>query len=498
MALILSTDRYLPLDLSAEETWQVYNGLDCAITHQAYTSLRPLLSNMTGSVYQFQMELQVLAIEMMQRGLRVDNQAKAAAIAKLSGDENRIGDIPRLLKIIERYALAIWKKPLNPNSHTQLKDIFYNFIGLPKQYKFEKGERKLTTNRQALEKLELYFHATALVKAIIAFKDASELLKVLTKELSHDGRMRFSYNVGATETGRWSSSVHPLGSGTNGQNITDEIRRIFEPDPGCIFINFDLVTAESLGVAYLSGDEKYRTACESGDLHTLVARLVWPNLNWTGDLKRDRAIADLPFYRHFSYRDMAKRGGHLSNYLGTPPVMAQHLRLPRNICHDFQELYFSTFSLIPAWHIEVQAELQLNKRLITPMGRVRQFFGRLDERETLKEAVAFLPQSTIVDIINTGALRLWKAKPWVQFLMQVHDSILIQVPINRLEETLEFPKLLDVAVPIRGKEMHIPVEMAIGWNWGKRIKLKDGTIENPRGLRKISNAELLELARELR
>ena len=68
MALILSTERDLPWDLSAEEVWQVYNGLDCAITHQVLSNLRPLLTKQTGAIYKFQMELQVLAIEMMQRG----------------------------------------------------------------------------------------------------------------------------------------------------------------------------------------------------------------------------------------------------------------------------------------------------------------------------------------------------------------------------------------------------------------------------------------------
>lgn len=54
---------------------------------------------------------------------------------------------------------------------------------------------------------------------------------------------------------------------------------------------------------------------ESGDLHTANARRIWAReLPWTGDILQDRRIADRPFYRDFSYRDMAKRGSHLSNF----------------------------------------------------------------------------------------------------------------------------------------------------------------------------------------
>lgn len=492
MALILSTERDLPLDLSPEEVWQVYNGLDCAITSQAYSGLLPLLRKETGEVYNFQMECQVMALEMMTRGLRVDPIAKAEAIKRLEFYETKLS------KMIDRYGLAVWKKPLNPNSHQQLKALFYDYMGLPVQYKFEKGERKPTTNRDALEKLIHYYDACPILLAIMAFKDNAELLKVLRKPLDHDGRMRFSLNVGATETGRWSSSKHPLGSGTNGQNITDEVRRIFTSDPGYIFINLDLVTAESLGVAYLSGDIDYLRACESGDLHTQVAKLVWPNRPWTGNLKEDRALADEVFYRHFSYRDMAKRGGHLTNYLGTAKTMAMHLRLPISVCQDFQALYFRAFPRLAQWHIEVQAELQTTRRLITPLGRIRQFFGRSDSHDTLKEAIAYVPQSTIVDCINRGALQLWKKEKATQFLLQVHDSVLLQQPVNRVEEALTFAKTMDVAVPVRNQIMHIPIELSAGWNWGKRLWNKETkSFENPNGLRKVNGPELLELARQL-
>jgi len=45
-------------------------------------------------------------------------------------------------------------------------------------------------------------------------------------------------------------------------------------------------------------------------VHTAVARICWPELGWTGDLNRDKRIAERPYYRHYSYRFMCKKLGH--------------------------------------------------------------------------------------------------------------------------------------------------------------------------------------------
>ena len=86
---------------------------------------------------------------------------------------------------------------------------------------------------------------------------------------------------------------------------------MFVADPGFKICGIDLEQAESREVGWLSGiicgDWSYLDACYSGDLHTLVARTAWPELPWTDDAKLDRAVADTPFYRHLTYRDMAKK-----------------------------------------------------------------------------------------------------------------------------------------------------------------------------------------------
>jgi DNA polymerase I-like protein with 3'-5' exonuclease and polymerase domains len=67
------------------------------------------------------------------------------------------------------------------------------------------------------------------------------------------------------------------------------------------------------------------------------------------------------------------------------------------------------------------------------MGRRRQFYGRTGDEATIREAVAFEPQSAVADTLNQAMLRLWKVSPvyGIQLLAQIHDAILLQLPDDK-------------------------------------------------------------------
>jgi DNA polymerase I-like protein with 3'-5' exonuclease and polymerase domains len=68
-------------------------------------------------------------------------------------------------------------------------------------------------------------------------------------------------------------------------------------------------------------------------------------------------------------------------------------------------------------------------------GRRRQFYGRTGDEATIREAVAFEPQSVIADTLNQAMLRLWRKGPaigGIQLLAQIHDAILLQVPDDHI------------------------------------------------------------------
>src|SRR5690606_3006866 len=180
----------------------------------------------------------------------------------------------------------------------------------------------------------------------------------------------------------------------------DRLRAVFKADPGKVFVNVDLEQADARNVGarlyQIFYDEfgpeiagRYLDACESGDLHTQVTRMVWPTLGWTGNLKEDKEIAEQPFYREHSYRDMSKKLGHGTNYFGTPPTMARHAKVEVYIIEAFQRKYFEAFPLIGNydkrldqrdWHSWVQQQLREVGSLTNLFGRRRIFFDRYQDQ----------------------------------------------------------------------------------------------------------------------
>ena len=415
--------------------------------------------------------MQAPALAMMRRGILVDQYYRWEVVAQL---ETRIS---KLQDVLNEFACAVWGKPLNANSHHQLKIFFYEAMKLPEQTSYVKGKRNVSINRDALEKLSIYFHAEPICNTIIRLRDLGKKMSVLRTEVDSDSRMRTSYNVAGPETGRWSSSSNVYGGGTNLQNITEELRRIFIADAGFKLAYIDLSQAESRCLGFLCytlfGSTRYLDACESGDLHTLAAALIWPGMGWTGEKHHDRKLADQPFYHGFSYRDMAKRGGHGSNYYGKPFTISRHLKVPQQLIESFQSNYFAAFPELREYHRWCANRLQLTGSISTPLLTSRHFFGRVNDDSTLREAIAHVPQHMVGTLLNLALWRVWfhtciGGSARVQILAQVHDAILIQYREEEEEEILnEVLPLMATPLTYNNRTMTIPSDILVGWNWSK-------------------------------
>lgn len=458
---------------------QVYNGLDCMLTLEIFEEISRL-TNAEPLPYNFSRALQGPILEIMLRGFLVDRTERFNALHKLKTR------IEHLQTILNKLAFAVWGKGLNPRSPMQLQDFFYKTMQIPPIYTFQKGERKLSMNREVLEKLDLHLYARPIVATILAIRAVAKQIEVLETEVSPDGRMRTSYNIGGTETGRLSSSAASDGTGSNLQNIEAALRRMFIADDGMALVVIDLEQAESREVGWLCGtlfgDWTYLDACEGGDLHTTTCQLIWPNMVWGVNPKENKALAETNFYRHYSFRDMSKRGGHGSNYYGKPFTMARHLKVPARMMEDFQSRYFGAFPGIPAWHRWVAQEIQTTSILTTPWGRERQFFGRANDDTTLREAIAFSPQSATADRTNLGLLRIWQNIREAQLLAQTHDSASFQCPIHLVDEIVPHAlKLMEIPIHSAkaGRTMIVPGEAKVGFNWAYYNEKT-----NPNGLKK--------------
>lgn len=565
-----------PKGLDSNTRHWAYNALDSAVTLRVHSRLSETLHKSNTpharTSYQFVRAMQGPALDMMLRGIAIQQKVRSdeterylrireaaqAALDQLADAvwgpeeytvrtkrtvwEERVGKRGQEIKPTRKTVVDETKhfrsRGLNPNSNPQMLAFFNVALSLPVEYEIRKTphgtERTPSANDKALKKwaafrtkgpgINVRDHtvlpvklAAPFVSLILTIRDADKMLSVLRSPLDADGRMRCSYNVVGTENGRWSSSKNAFGRGTNLQNVTPTMRRMFCADDGQRFISTDLEQAESRVVAGLiwqsTGDRTYWDACLSGDLHTTVARMTWPELEWSDDPKHNRKIADSPCpgFSRFSYRDVSKRLGHGSNYRGSSFGIAQAVGVSAQLVSDFQGRYFRAFPGIPLWHTWVINELRNHQYLDTPLGRRRWFFGRPTEDSTIREAIAFGPQSTVGELLNLVMLNCWyrsllpASNPRhlpIQLLLQNHDAFAFQTPLSTdlpsiiAEVNSEFQS---ASIPLIRGDQHeslvIPGEFVTGFNWAYKEnspnqaewKFKDG---NPDGLTKWKGSDV--------
>lgn len=499
-----------------------YNGMDCCVTRQLHDVLLPMVEKRNWNAYEYERAMLGPSINMMLRGIRIDAEASTELIARLKEQEETY------LELFYELCNAINHKAINHKSPVQLKELFYKALDIPEVKKRQGNVWKVSTDREALEKIaKESTRGVAFAKTILKLRDIDKQLQVLTATRDPDGRIRTSFNVAGTETWRFSSSESPAYSGINFQNVTERLRKVFVPDEGMAMFYADLDQAESRVVAYLSGDVDYINACESGDLHTTVVKMVWPNMGWTGDAEADREMAERSYIRQYSFRDVCKRAGHGTNYGLRPASLARHLSIKVREAVRFQLQYYGgevDFADLERWHeqdrdggfdslidegtivgvaprlgekdkrkVEVRGafpgirlwqdrtfqELELKGELTNPFGFKRQFWDRLTEQSTQREAIAFLPQSTVGILTNIGIYRLHYELPDVEMLANVHDAALGQFPIKEIDNLAPLViNCMQNSLVVNGRTLVIPSSIEVGMNWGHQSD------DNPNGMHK--------------
>jgi DNA polymerase I-like protein with 3'-5' exonuclease and polymerase domains len=469
---------------------QVYNGMDTCMTLEIKNALYTLLTPPSQLLYNFERALQLPLFEMMQRGVKIDVKKRDEAVEEIKTE------ILALQSRLSLLSLILWNRPVNPNSKKQLEEFLYKKLKFSKQYKIEKGERKVSVSRKCLEKLQEYYHARPLIDLILAIRDKAKTLSTLQTEIGPDGRYRTSFNL-TTETTRLSSSKNSFGDSGNLQNLTRDteenpsiIRQIFRADEGYEICSLDFKQSESYDFGWLHGilfdDWEYLDLVQNSDEHTEVARMIWPNLPWTGDIKKDKNLANkTTYYRNFSYRNMSKLGAHACKYLISPSGMARHLRIPEKLAEEFQERYYAKFPTFPKYFKYVAHQLQTMRKLTNAFGVSRVFFGDPSDPATLREAVAYNPQSATANRTNLALCFLRRNSPFspndFQLLVQVHDDIKFQFKPELIEEVLPFAQkqlAITLTHPSTDRVLTVPTEAKVGLNFASyHEKLNPGGLK---------------------
>lgn len=457
----------------------VYNSLDNMQTmalKETYDA--GLLPDWAKITYTYSEKMLGPILTMMRRGVRID-LAKRDEIVKQLQERSA-----KVRHTFDTICTGLFDTTINFNSPQQLQSLFYIFLGIPEQTKSKKGEVKVATDREVLERIARdYPRGAVFANLILRLRELEKQIEFLTKSLSPAGRFHTSYNIGGTETFRLSSSEHPLRIGSNQQNIPGDARISFTADPGYLFFQADQQGAEARLVAYKTGDENYISACEGGDSHTMVAAMVF-------GFEPDREVAEREYRRGKSYRHTAKSGAHGSNYMGKPYTLAKQMGVDTETAEHFQANYFKKFPGIPKWHAWTAKQIQTLGYLDNPFGMRRTFWGRRWDDTTLREAIAFYPQSAVGVLTNIVLYKLWlkyEGQPGapVQILMNGHDAVIGQIREDVAEELI--PEVLaEMRFPFEVTDIHgkvrtveIPFDMEVGRNWGKY-----DPATNPEGLKK--------------
>ena len=393
---------------------------------------------------------------------------------------------------------------INLNSPLQMCNLLYKKLGFEPQYKKEGGRKttKLTANAEAMLKIIVKQGANAhpFLKAALAWKKLEGVRKQLDLNTDADGRMRCSYNLVGTETGRLSCSGSVTGSGTNLQTITEQLRDCYIPDPGYVFFQCDLSGADGWTVgarAAMLGDptmlDDYRAGMKPAKIIALMymqmqGQLPQVNTN-INDLPREeikRLTKTVAIPEHLYA--VCKAVQHGSSYDMGPNTMASNILLqtfkksdelnvlwvPPNDCKRIQLVFFKRYPGVVEYQRWVQQQLNKYHSLSCASGHVRTFFGRMGNDVTYRAAYSHEPQANTTYATNLAMQKLWQDRDnrtasgnlIIQPLHSVHDALCGQFPIDRIEWAVK--KIQDYfnnALSIGNERLVIPYEGGYGQSW---------------------------------
>src|SRR3990167_677518 len=256
------------------------------------------------------------------------------------------------------------------------------------------------------------------------------------------------------------------------------IRSIFIAPKGSQFLSMDLKQAESYIVAFSAREENMKQALQHDDIHLLTASILFDKPKT--EITKDERYVGKRFNHALAYRMSAERAYQVFNkdaqLSGVTLPLAQ-VKIYRDKWHDFYR--------IKEWWTSLENKLNHDRTLTTVYGRSRTFYGRWGD-ELFKEATAYIPQSTVSDHTNgyvqpelgiegglLGIHKWTKKNAGCRLVHQGHDSLMLEIPINREKEIApEVVKLLKRPMMILGEIFTIPVDVDYGERFGELCKME--------------------------
>ena len=362
---------------------------------------------------------------------------------------------------IEKEIYEIAGSQFNISSPKQLGDILFKKLKISEKPKLTKtkqyatGEPELMKYKGKHPIVELIFDFRSLKKLITTYIDA--LPKLVNPKTN---KLHASFNQAITVTGRLSSNNPNL------QNIPirtkegREIRKAFIPEKGNIFIDADYSQVELRLMAHLSQDPSMLKAFqENEDIHAQTAANIFK----------------VPLNEVTSkMRNQAKTANFAMIYGSSAFGLSQSLNIPRTEAKILIDNYFATYPKVKEYMDNMIKTARDNKFVYTLMGRKRYLkdinsLNSLVRSNAEHNAINTPIQGSAADIIKLAMInihnKIKELKLKTKMILQVHDELLFDVPLNEKETMVNLIKTeMENAVKL---SVPLIVDLSDGDNWSE-------------------------------
>ena len=436
---------YFSFEDEKVQKWMAYQAI---VPYKIKSVLREKLKE-TGmeSLYD-EMELPCLyaLYEMEKNGIRVDGEALHQYGKKL---RTRIEELTA-----EIHAMA--GEEFNINSPKKLGEILFEKLGLKNGKKTKTG---YSTSAEVLEKLK---NAHPIIPKILEYRQLTKLNSTYAEGLAGyiraDGRIHGKFHQTVTVTGRISSADPNLQNIPTRMPLGREIRKVFIPEEGSVFVDADYSQIELRVLAHMSGDAALIAAYQADeDIHAITASQVF-------DVPLDQVDSTL--------RRKAKAVNFGIVYGISSFGLGQDLDISRKEAEGYIEKYFATYGKVKEFLDRTVEDAKKNGYTVTMFGRRRpipelassNFMTRsFGERAAMNAPV----QGTAADIIKIAMVRvnrrLKEEHLQSKLVLQIHDELIIETK----KEEVEIVQKILVQEMMHAADLAVPllVDANVGDSW---------------------------------
>lgn len=404
-------------------------------------------NNMDKLYYDIELPLCKVLASMQHIGMRVDK------VALLEFGEKLANHITELEHAIYEHA----GEQFNILSPKQLGEVLFDKMGLTPVKKTKTG---YATGAEILEKIKGQHEIIGL---ILEYRQYTKLKSTYCDGLSKvisptDGRIHSSFNQMVTATGRISSTDPNLQNIPIRTELGGEVRRMFIPREGCVFVDADYSQIELRVLAHISDDlVMQRAFTEQIDIHTMTASQVF-------SVPRDQVTSEM--------RRAAKAVNFGIVYGISEFSLAEDIGVTRFEAKRYIENYLENYAGVRVYMKEIVERARRDGFVTTLLGRRRdipEIHAKNFNLRSFGERVALNApiQGTAADIIKIAMLRvtkrLVKEKMEAKLVLQVHDELIVEAPkceAEKVSQILEQEMSDAIALSIP-----LVAEAGIGENW---------------------------------